>query len=126
MSDGGRLELDDKGGVVEGSGLSSAVVDLDDPSAAVVATAFGFDSSHRAVSWAPSHRRPVAALLLTAMVVGICWAARPAPPPSPDPASVDASAADSGSSAVFRDPSSGAIVMAYSPSTRIPSRPPRG
>ena len=136
MSDGGRLELDDRGAVVEESNSPSTAVDLDvlDESIAVTAWDFG------AGSWVRCHRRPLVAFLLVAGTGGICWTTHSAPPTSPQPIVAGASVAALGASqhsadpvgsrratdqlhaamTVFRDPSSGAIVMRYSPTRASP------
>jgi hypothetical protein len=131
MSDGGRLELDDRGFVADGSGLPSTAVDLDVLGGSIAVTARDFGAG----SWVRCHRRPLAAFLLIAAFGGIRWTTHAAPPTSPQPTVADASVAALGASqqfadpvgsrratdqlraamTVFRDPSTGSLVMAYSP-----------
>jgi hypothetical protein len=84
--DEGRLELDDSGGVVDGSG---ALVDLADPHATDFLAHTPLDSwvEHTAAPWARRHRRPVAAVATTAVVLalGATWWSTRAAPPAPPP-----------------------------------------
>jgi len=86
--DEGRLELDDAGGVVGGSGARTTLVDLADPDATEHLAHSGLDSwvSRHVAPWVRSHPRPVAGLVAAAVVVALgsaWWVSRPPPPPPP-------------------------------------------
>jgi hypothetical protein len=86
--DEGRLELDDTGGVVDGSGAPTVLVDLADPHATDRLAPTPLDSwvARSAAPWVRAHRRPVAAVTATAVVLALgaaWWSSRPDPPPPP-------------------------------------------
>jgi hypothetical protein len=86
--DEGRLELDDTGGVVDGSGAPSALVDLADPDATEGLAHTPLDSwvERVAAPWVREHRRPVRVVAVAVVVVALgtgWWSSRPAPPPPP-------------------------------------------
>ena len=88
MTDDGRLELDDAGGVVDRGGARATLVDLSDPDAteSFATGALGGWVPATAAAWVRSHRRPVAVLavgVLTAALAGAWWSTRPGPPPPP-------------------------------------------
>jgi len=131
--DHGRLELDDVGGILDEFDPPSDVVDLDDPKNSVS----WFLGLRRADAWACGHKVPVAVLVgLIAFCGTVCSSAPAAAPPTSAestlarPSASDARdvssawprrVADQGHAptTTFRDPGTGGIVIAYTPSSAV-------